>query len=107
MATIIAALAFACGCTTLETYGPDEQGYSWTKTGIAIPPENWLVEFVPADEVMLRCGLEPNAKACSVRRMTEDGEWFCYIYTPERGEKWYLPHEMRHCLGWTHAQRRW
>lgn len=102
-AALLATLALACGCTTVQIVGPDSQGYTWRKATFPIPPEAWFVEFVPAGEVMLHCGLEPKAVACSVRRPGPDGALECHVYVPTNAPNWVLPHEMRHCLGWVHG----
>ena len=96
-------LVLACACTTINTVGPDDQGYTWSKDNVSIYPDAWFIEYVPADEVRLRCGLEPKAIACSVRRPNAAGVLECYIYTPRSAPRWVLAHEMRHCLGWVHG----
>lgn len=103
MGTLIAVLALACGCTTIQVVGPDEQGFTWKKENATIPPEAWFVEIVPPGSAFLHCGLEPKAVACSVRRQTEGGDMECYVYVPSDAPKWVMAHEMRHCLGWVHG----
>ena len=88
-------------CTFEQTRYTDMQGYIWEKRLDPIPPHRRTLELVKDGNIFLRCGLEPRAIACSVRRF-RNGELWCEMFVPVDAELWVIEHEKLHCEGWTH-----
>lgn len=86
------------GCSQVELEGLDAQGYKWQKDGATGIPV-----FHRDIDIFLNCGLEPDAKSCSIIR---DG--ICDVYLPPNAPSWMEAHELKHCAGWRHPDpMRW
>jgi len=84
-------------CSKVETSGPDAQGYTWRKDGVAVDKAGW--RYHTTKDIFLHCGLEPNAQSCALSGVAGT---FCDIWLPLGAPAWMIAHEEKHCEGWTH-----
>ncbi len=96
MLLMLSFVAILAGCATVQTDGPDEQGYTWRLTGTPIPEILQRYRMVPEGNLAPHCG-GTAAISCAV---IKDG--FCFVYYTASAPAWVPRHERRHCEGWGH-----